>query len=218
MSNVARRDGEPNQIYQLLAYYDARQVPDGKLVQIFRCTAEQLAEARTNEEYQEFLQSETAQIVNQNAELDDAWDSVEKKAVSSLNEIVDGLADPRTLLGIAVRANTAQRRAGVMAKAQQRFGAPVIDATAGSGGTRVVRMRTRFLERLQKPDGTDHLVERETEIVASDQGDLNEVISPGRMKSLMRNTLGVDPTDMAIVQRHGADAEITLNFDDLLED
>jgi len=206
---------DQRQVYLTLAYYDARGVPDAKLVQIFRCSVEHLSEARQTEVYHEFLSAEIAQITNREAELDDCWDSLERQAVGALVDAVDTISDPRTLLGIAVKANVATRRAGNLAKAQQRHGPAVIDVNAQTGGTRVVRMRTRFLEALQDANGSRRLVERETEIVANDTGSLNEVISPQQMKGIMQRSLGVDTSDMVVRHRHGPDVDITLDFGDL---
>ena len=203
-----------DQVYYLLAYYTARDVPDTRLMSIFRCSAENMAEARADERYLHFYAEELAAIANTAATLDDTWDKVERTALGQLDESLAhrGVTDPRVLLGIAVKANTAQRRAGQLARTNAKHGPAIIDVNAQTSGTRVVRLRAGFVQRVSKDGGTERILTREAEIVTNDTGNLVEVVTPAAMKSIMRRHLGVDTTDMKVIVHGGADGEVSLDF------
>ena len=116
------------------------------------------------------------------------------------------------MLGIAVKANTAQRRAGQLARTNAKHGPAIIDVNAQTSGTRVVRLRAGFVQRVSKDGGTERILTREAEIVTSDTGNLVEVVTPAAMKSVMRRHLGVDTTDMKVIVHGGADGEVSLDF------
>lgn len=212
-------DGLPltpeQQAAQLLAYYDARGVSGPKLRKIFRCSDEALANARLSEDYQEFAAAEEARLADEAKEVDDLWDSLERKALGDLKDAMDHIADPKMLLGAAVQANKAQRRAnsfGAQKSAQQ--GSAVINADQLAGPTKVVRLRTKFAEMLSSPDGTKRLVEREAEITAEQGGKVDEAIDPAEVKKLLNGALGIDTQNMRVARTMGPDEAFEGTFVD----
>lgn len=201
---------------QELAYYDARCVAEGELRRLFSCSDADLAEARGQEFYKSCLAAETKAQHDVATGLDDSWNSLEQSALSSLHEAMPAIADPRMLLGMAVQANKAGRRTGAAgnAAAQRAAGgrAPVIDVQQLTQGSAVVRLRTRFLERLQKDGEVERMVEREAE-VRINSSDMHESMNPKEVKSLLRNHLGVNPDNLSVRRHQGADQMPGLELD-----
>lgn len=210
---------QPTEVEALLAYYDAREVSPRKLRAIFRCTDAELAEAREAEGYLVALQNETAQIAGQAAETDDLWDSVEHEALGSLQESLAVTSDPRTLLSVATHANRAgRRRSGGVGGGKPQPGRAEIDVNAQTQGTKVVRLRARFIEQLSDPNGARRIRDRQVEIEAADNGDLMEDLSPGVAKRLLREGIGVDTEDLVLRKHAGPDASIELDFSKIAEE
>lgn len=196
---------EETQAMMLMAYYDARKVSASKLRQIFRCTDEDLNNVRLDERYQAFIQAEELRLEEQARDIDEKWNNIEQLALGGLSEAVESIADPRTLLGIAIQANKAQRRAGPLSgPTRGAHHQNTIDPEALAGPSRVVRLRTRFIEQLQRKDGTSQLIEREIEV--TDTRDIDDAMNPAQVKSLLKTALGVDTTDMKMVYRSGPDS------------
>lgn len=195
---------------RLLAYYDVRGVANPKLAEVFRCRIEDLNGARDTEEYKEALATERAEFEAARAEMDDNWDSVERKALGNLIEVLGDTTDPRMLLSAATLANKANRRNAAQAVDQPR---KVIDVTPDAGGrTTVVRMRTRFLEILQSEEGARQVAARETEITISNQASMREDMTPTEVEHMLKTSLGVDVRDVEEITRRG-NSEDALNFD-----
>lgn len=195
---------------RLLAYYDVRGVPNMKLAEVFRCRVQDLNEARESEDYKGALSEERAEFEASRAEMDDNWDSVERKALGNLIEVLGDTTDPRMLLSAATLANKAARRNIAQATDAQR---KVIDVTPDTGArTTVVRMRTRFLEILQNEEGARQIAARETEITISNQNSLREDMTPTEVEHMLKTSLGVDVRDVEEITRRG-NSEDALNFD-----
>ena len=208
--NAAPMDPE-EQATMMLAYYDVREVSDIQLSRIFNCTVGALAEVRKTDQYGNHLQSFQAEIVERETTLDDGWDDLERKALGSLQETVEAVGDPRMLLAMAKTANIAQRRGGTMSKIQQRKGSSVIDVDKQAGPTKIVRLRTKFLEIMQSDTGAQRMVEREVEItktVVGNSSDVNEDLKPSEVKHLLQHSLGVDASAVRVSNRFGPDVDI----------
>lgn len=198
-----------------LAYYDARNVPDDKVRIIFQCTQSELEGARSQDFYKDCLQIETEVQQQKAAEVDDLWDDVEKQALGDLKDSLMVSSDPRLALAAAQAANKAgRRRTGGAAIGQERA---TIDANGPQlGTTRVIRLRTSFMERLTSDTGQEQLVERQMEVEASTRENINEEIDPRTMKDLLRNKIGVDPTDLAKKSHFGPDAMLDITVEDYM--
>lgn len=219
---AAPMDAE-EQAVMMLAYYDVREVPDVQLTRIFSCTAAALTEVRKTEGYAAFLQTAQTEIVERETTIDDSWDDLERKALGSLQESIEATADPRVLLAAAKVANSANRRGGTLAKIQQKRGSSVINVDAQTGPTKIVRLRSKFLEVMQSDTGVQRMVEREVTITTqtsgsaaagisgshgSPGGDMNEDLKPSEVKHLLQTSLGVDPAKIRIGKRFGPDIDV----------
>ena len=190
---------------QQLAYYDARGVDENQLRRIFRCTSADLEEVRKDQFYLDVLSAETVANADRAADIDDRWDTLEQQALVNLTEMMPSMMDPRTLLSAAVRANQAgRRRAGQKAPGS---GSATINVDALTSDTKVVRIRSRFLQRLTSEGGMEQIVEREATIQADGGGDMTEAMTPREVKALLENSLGVD-TDNLRAKRHQGPDEI----------
>jgi hypothetical protein len=197
---------EDQQSMKLLAYYDARRVPDTKLVAIFRTTAADLTEVRQDEEYKQFLADELGALEAQAAETDDSWDALERQAVSDLRATMDSLADPRMLLGIAVQANKATRKNAVqrgLAQPGVKNGQPV-DVGALTGPSKVIRIRTNIMQKLTQANGASMMVERQVEVTQQANGTVDEALSPSDVKELLQSALNINTGQMRILNRFGS--------------
>lgn len=195
---------------KLLAYYDVRGVAGNKLVAMFRCSLEDLENARQSEEYKEFLAEEHGNFEATRATLDDSWDAIEKAALGNLVDSMATTSDPRFLLAAAVQANKANRRNMNAGTGGDR---KVIDVTPPAGQqTTVIRMRTRFLEIMQDENASKRVAARETEIVMANKQNLREDMSPREVQQLMRDSLGVDVTNEEQIQRSGNTEEMNFEF------
>lgn len=211
-------------IFKQLADLDAAGVAQDKIRAIFRCTDDDLAEARQNEAYKEYHAAEVGRMQMQAQTIDRHWDDAEQTAVKQLNTLMEFNVDPRMALLVASKANAAARRTSnnPLANMQKKAHGPaVIDAGALAGPTRTVRIRTKFAEVLQTSQGVQQLVQREVEITQTDAGSLDEGMSPAKLKRLMQTSLGVDMEDVAIQHRsnpsdHGLSA--TLDFSQISAD
>lgn len=188
---------------RMLAYYDSRGVTDDKIQRIFSCSAEDLAATRETAAYKEAAGSETYEQTSQATEIDDSWNLLEQTALASLRDVVTLTADPRVLLGIAREANKAGRRNGGTTPSTNA--ADIHVPQNGAGETRVVRLRARFVDVLQEPDGTRRIMERQLEIRESSQGDMNEQLSPQQVKGILKNNIGVDTNQMHVKRHQGPD-------------
>lgn len=199
---------EDERILVLLAQYDVAGVEDHKLRQIFNCSDENLAEARTTEYYAVVRAEAQAEMVNRAQDIDKAWDNAEATATKQLSDLMEFNADARLALMVASRANQATRRLGgnPLANVQKKAHGPAtINPDQLAGPTRTVRIRTKFAEALQDVHGVRRLVEREVEITTSDNTSLDEGMSPGRLKALMTRSLGVNMDEVAITHNsHGS--------------
>ena len=209
MTDLTSFDGLPmtpeQQAAQLLAYYDARGVDGRKLRQIFQCSDEALANARLGEDYQGFIAAEQARIEDESKETDDLWDRLERRSLGDLHDAMDHIADPKTLLGIAVQANKASRRAGNLAAQQRKNYDATINTDQLAGPTKVVRLRTRFAEMLESESGQRRLVERTEEITEFTAGSINENMDPALVKGLLKNSLGIDTSQLKVARTMGPD-------------
>ena len=222
---AAPMDAE-EQAVMMLAYYDVREVPDVQLTRIFNCTAAALQEVRKTDGYAAFLQTAQTEIVERETTIDDSWDDLERKALGSLQESIEATADPRVLLAAAKVANSANRRGGTLAKIQQKRGTSVINVDAQTGPTKIVRLRSKFLEVMQSDTGVQRMVEREITITTQTSGsaaagisgspdgtvahggDMNEDLKPSEVKHLLQTSLGVDPAKIRIGKRFGPDIDV----------
>lgn len=242
MSNMrglapAPMDAE-EQAVMMLAYYDVREVSDVQLTRIFNCTAGALTEVRKSDMYAVHLQTAQSEIIEREAGLDDSWDDLERRALGSLQESIEATADPRVLLAAAKVANAASRRGGTLSKLQQKKGSSVINVDAQTGPTKIVRLRSKFLEVMQSDSGVQRMVEREVTITAmtngsaaagkpqrpgtssdmpqrteadgttSGIGDMNEDLKPSEVKHLLKTSLGIDPSKIRIGTRFGPDVDV----------
>lgn len=217
MNAITREDDlTPEQsAAQLLAYYDARGVKDDQLCKIFRCTAADLLEARTGEDYEAYLGAEVQSLEANSTAADDSWDALEVQALANMREQMHTISDPRMLLGIAVKANQAgRRRFNHAAPGTKAAGGAVIDVNAGVGQEKVVRLRTRFLARLQQEDGTQVLIERQQEVTATAQGDLEENLTPKDVQRMLSSSLGVTTAELRSINRFGVPDSLDLDFTD----
>lgn len=202
---------EPASVLKMLAYYDVRGVSNEKLKVIFRCTVADLDNARLSEEYQDSLSAEEAQFQSARAELDDNWDHLERKTLGALIDSVDTSSDPRFLLGAAVQANKAARRNKNSASTPEKS---IIDVTPASGArVTVVRLRSSFLQVMQDEKGARAIARREAEIVTSNTENLREDMTPREVQALLRDSLGIDPTDVTEINRSGNTEDMTFDFD-----
>ena len=199
----------------LLAYYDARKVPEAKLCQIFRCTAADLANARASDDYKDAVAGQTSAITDQAVEIDDRWNHLEHNSLGTLIEAMPAISDPRMLLGMAVQANKAARRNGGTVPNSRDA---VINVDAQQAGTSVVRLRTRFLEVLQDPDGAKRITERQIQVDTLQGGDLREDLSPQQVKRILRENIGVNPDEVALRKTFGPDMAIELDFSKIGEE
>ncbi len=216
---------EADHAVRMLAYYDVREVPDAQLMQIFNCAAADLAQVRHTEQYREMVQVEQGHIVQTNTAIDDGWDDVEKRALGGLVDSLDSIADPRMLLAMAKSANQASRRGGILAKQQAKSGA-IIDTAALAGETRVVRLKSRFVEMMQSETGVARMVEREITVTSSSGGgsgpnarrdhigSLDEALKPSEVKHLLKSALNVDPNEIVVSNRFGPETGVDLSFID----
>ena len=160
-----------------------------------------------------------AAMANQAAETDDLWDTVEHQALGNLQETLDTTTDPRMLLSVASYANRAgRRRSGHAAPVGKATSRTEIDVNAQTQGTKVVRLRARFIEQLSDPNGARRIQERQIEIEAADTGDLMEELSPGVAKRLLREGIGVDTENLVLRKHSGPDADMTLDFSSIAEE
>lgn len=194
---------DPNNPTEMLAYYDTRGIDEAQLLKIFGCSAEDLTNERNSDAYKEYLGREANELTEQATALDDAWNSVEQIALGSLIDAVEHTADPRMLLSAAVQANKAGRRGSSVNP--NNGNTDIVVPQNGSGETRVVRLRAKFVDVLQEPDGTKKLMERQVEVTTSGKGDLNEQLSPQRVKGILKNDIGVDTEQMHVKHHQGPD-------------
>lgn len=215
MSDMSAVPDDPN---VLLAYYDARAVSDERLCKIFMCQPSDLMEARGSEAYKAALAGQIAGQVSQATELDDTWNTVEQNSLQSLQECLPAMNDPRMLLAIAVQANKAGRRNGKLTP--QASTPPEIHVPAEGGQSKVVRLRARFVEALSDPHGAQRILDRQIEIQMGDTGDLKEDLTPGEVKTILRNSIGVDPDQLAIRTHMGPDQMLgtLLDFSNITEE
>ena len=211
---------EADHAVRMLAYYDVREVPDTQLMQIFNCGAADLAQVRQTDQYKSMLQVEQGHVTETNAAIDDGWDDVEKRALGGLVDALDSIADPRMLLAMAKTANQASRRSGLLAKRQTKGGA-IIDTAALAGETRVVRLKSRFVEMMQSQTGVARMVEREVTITSTTGhssglgnnkpdglGSLDEALKPSEVKHLLRTALEVNPDEVIVSNRFGPEIDL----------
>jgi len=161
------------------------------------------------------LRTPDLHLDNRDAEIAAINPALERKALGDLKDAMDHIADPKMLLGAAVQANKAQRRAnsfGAQKSAQQS--SAVINADQLAGPTKVVRLRTKFAEMLSHPDGTERLVEREAEITAEQGGKIDEQIDPAEVKRLLNGALGIDTQNMRVARTMGPDEAFEGTFVD----
>ncbi len=207
---------EADHAVRMLAYYDVREVPDTQLMQIFNCGAADLAQVRQSEQYKEMLAVEQGHVVETNTAIDDGWDDVEKRALGGMVDALDSIADPRMLLAMAKTANTATRRGGILAKRQVKGGS-IIDTAALAGETRVVRLKSRFVEMMQSETGVARMIEREVTVTSTSGagpnakhdrlGSLDEALKPSEVKHLLRTALEVDPNEIVVSNRFGPEID-----------
>lgn len=199
---------EEQRAMRLLAYYDARSVAESDLRKVFNCTSAALEEVRKEDFYLAALAAEKQAALDVATTLDDQWDNLETRALGELSDLVAATADPRMLLGMAVQANKAARRAGATQPrhaSAARHGNTTIDVDALTDSTRVVRLRTRFLERLSQDGSVERMLEREAELRTS-TASMQEDLSPSEVKALLRASLGVDTDNLRVKRHGGADA------------
>lgn len=203
----------------LLAYYDARNVSDAQLCRIFRCEAAELANVRASTEYKDAVSVHVTEQVNQAASIDDLWNGLEAQSLGGLIDAMPSIADPKMLLGMAVQANKAGRRRGGLApNSGNAAGRSIIDADGPVAGARVVRLRTTFLEVLQDPDGARRITERQANLEIMQETDLREDLTPGQVKRILREDVGVDPDQISVRQTFGPDAALLLDFSQIAEE
>lgn len=203
----------------LLAYYDARNVPDAQLCRIFRCEAAELANVRASAEYKDAVSVHVTEQVNQAASIDDLWNGLEAQSLGGLIDAMPSIADPKMLLGMAVQANKAGRRRGGLAPNNgNAAGRSIIDADGPIAGARVIRLRTTFLEVLQDPDGARRITERQANLEIMQETDLREDLTPGQVKRILREDVGVDPDQISVRQTFGPDAALLLDFSRIAEE
>jgi len=204
MGEMVPMDDDPD---ALLAYYDARGVDDVQLCRIFSCAPGDLANARMSDAYKAAMSETTIERVTRATDTDDRWDQLEHTALGTLQESMLAINDPRMLLGIAVQANKAGRRRGGMAP--QQTGKPAEITVPQEGGqSTVVRLRARFVEALQDPNGARRILDRQFEITSSSAGDLKEDLTPQEVKGILRDAIGVDPDQLSVRVSQGPDSAI----------
>lgn len=220
MMDSLPQSGAPDDPVALLAYYDARNVLDAQLCRIFRCEAAELANVRGSEEYKDAVSEQTTARVDQAAATDDAWDALEHQALGNLQESMVAINDPKMLLGIAVQANKAGRRKGGTSPQQgaQAAGRATIDADGPQAGGQVVRLRTKFVEVLQDPHGAQRITERQASLEVENGNDLREDLTPGQVKKILRENIGVNPDEISLRQSFGPDHDVMLDFSKLAEE
>lgn len=195
---------EEQRAIQQLAYYDARGVREEDLRRIFNCTSAQLGEVRKEAYYREILAVETNALTERETSLDDSWDVLEGKALGALNETIDSIGDPRLMLAAAKHANSAARRR-LGGRSPGNAGSAVINVDELTSNSKVVRLRTRFLERIQTDGQIDRMVERETEVRTQNSGDMREDMSPTEVRDLLESALGVDTANLRAKRHQGPD-------------
>ena len=200
---------EDEQAYRLLAYYDARQVSDLQLCRIFSATAANLANARQHPKYAEFLAEETAKIEEISARITDRWAHLEDRALGDLSDAMDGIADPRMLLGIAVQANKARATAKTAARAQQQ--GSIIDLDSSNSPGHIIRIRTGIADKISKDGGITRMIARELEIRQTSGMSINEGMDPTGVKTLLKTALGIDTGTMHTAKQFGPDITIDLS-------
>lgn len=195
---------------QQLAYYDARGVREEELRRIFNCTSSQLQSVRGDDFYKEVLAAEATSLTEQETSIDDAWNNLEASALGGLQDIVSSTNDPRALLSMAVNANKAGRRrlGGKSAGA-----GATINVDELTANTKVVRLRSRFLERLRQDGSVDRMIEREAEIRDTSSGDMREDMNPREVRDLLQSSLGVDTDNLRVRRHQGPDQLPGLEID-----
>lgn len=201
MNDMAAIKTDEQKAIEQLAGYDARGVQERELRRIFNCTSVQLSSVRESDYYKETLAVITDQLTAQETSIDDAWNNLEASALTGLQDVMETTADPRVLLSAAVSANKATRRRGAMRNAQ----GSVIDVDKLVDSTKVVRLRSRFLEQLSQEGNIERMIEREVEIRASSRESLREDMSPKEVRDLLESSLGVDTANLRIKRHQGAD-------------
>jgi hypothetical protein len=196
----------------LLAYYDARGVDDTQLCRIFSCAPGDLANARATEEYRNALAEHTTERVTRATETDDKWDTLEHSALGTLQESMMAINDPRMLLGIAVQANKAGRRRGGLTPKQSNAPAE-IQVPTEAGQSKIVRLRARFVEALEDPNGARRIIDRQIEIQTGNAQDLKEDLTPQEVKGILRNSIGVDPDQLSVRTHRGPDQDLGTMLD-----
>lgn len=211
MSENRKINDDETSVLEMLAYYDVRGVSDVKLLAIFRCTAEDLSDARKTAEYSEAFSAETSRFEANRAGLDDSWDQLEQRSLGALIESVDLSNDPRLMLNAAMAANKANRRS---AASSTELARRAIDVTPPPGSrTTVVRMRASFVDMLQENGGARRMIEREAEISISNTENMREDMSPREVQAMLKSAIGVDPNDMIEVSRFGNTEDQFFDFD-----
>jgi hypothetical protein len=200
---------------KMLAWYDVKGVEDAQLARIFKCSVGDLAEVRGGDEYKDHLQEETQLAISQAMDTDDQWNLLENRALGTLTDSVDSIVDPRLLLGIAVQANKASRRGGQINPQDQKSKAIAVDTLTGHTG--VVRLRTRFMERLASDAGVTRIIERQVEITQSSLLAHNDSMGPSEVRNLLNTHLGIDTSNLEASKRFGPDNhhDLTGFFDEV---
>lgn len=197
------------EVLQAMIRLENRDVADAQLMLLFDLSPEALTEVRKMPAYQLQRQSMGLDEALNDADTDDGWDNMERRAIGALNAELEANAvnDPRTLLSIAKHANSATRRAQTRAASgRERKG--LSDSALHTGDTVVIAMRTTFFDKSNKDGGQQRLLDRQVTILDDHQGDVDDAVTIQDMRSYIENKLELSMDDLKTGGAFGPDSTL----------
>lgn len=185
------------EVLQAMIRLENRETSDAQLMLVFDLTADQLTAVRQTPAYKLHRQSMGLNEALNDADTDDGWDNMERRAIGALNAELEAnaVSDPRTLLSIAKHANSATRRAQTRAASgRERKG--IAENALQAGDTVVIAMRTTFFEKSNKDGGRQRLLDRQVTIIDDNQGDVEDAVTIQDMRNHIEDKLGLNMDDL----------------------
>lgn len=194
------------QSLEMLAKLDARGTSETQVMTIFRASAQELEICRRYEAYQAAYAEAVLVQERRAMSLDDNLDAIEEKALGDLLETmqIGGVVDPRQQLSIAVQANKMARRAPSRAADGLNKQRAHTEAAALNGQQSVVvKLRTKFVRKLNHENGHEEIMARETEVIAKAPKKIADEMTVGDVRRHISEDLNIDLEQLKIGTQGG---------------
>lgn len=165
--------------YDRIASMVAMGVPDTQIAEAVALSPGRISQIKDDTVFQEMLAAKYAARMEENAQFDSSWDSVEKQSLKVLNDTLKYNRNPEFALKVAMVANKAQRRG------QQNVTLPT-----HMGDRVVINLNASFVGKLQQINtGQVNVEQRLKPVLLQDSSDNDmkkvNMLAPGQVDTLL---------------------------------